>query len=45
MALLPVSYGPGDIVFDLGSNGSYDYGIELLGVSHTMAALAYSHVG
>jgi hypothetical protein len=38
------SYGPGDIAIDFGANGSFDYGIELLGSTKTTAGHVYSNV-
>jgi hypothetical protein len=38
------SYGPGDIAIDFGRNGSFDYGIELLGSATTTVGHVYSNV-
>lgn len=38
------SYGPGDIAIDFGINGSFDYGIELLGSTTTLRGHVYSNV-
>jgi len=38
------SYGPGDIAIDFGPNGSFDYGIELLGTGTTKAGHVYANV-
>jgi hypothetical protein len=38
------SYGPGDIAIDFGRNGSFDYGIELLGSGTTTKGHVYSNV-
>lgn len=38
------SYAPGDIAIDFGANGSFDYGIELLGSGTTTQGHVYSNV-
>ncbi len=38
------SYGAGDVAIDFGINGSFDYGIELLGSATTTAGHVYSNV-
>jgi len=38
------SYGAGDIAIDFGINGSFDYGVELLGSTTTSAGHVYSNV-
>ncbi len=38
------SYGAGDIAIDFGKNGSWDYGIELLGSGNTTKGHVYSNV-